>query len=118
MLLMLDDRPIAFSFDLDDGPVRYGIAGSYAEDMKRLNIGKLANYRALDVAIAAGQSVLDLGAGDTGYKEEMGAVAGYELEDFLFVRHRPAALLMARVWGAEVTPERLTGLPERLQAHG
>lgn len=116
MLLMLDDRPIAFSFDLDDGPVRYGIAGSYVEDLKRLNIGKLANYRALDIAIAAGQSVLDLGAGDTGYKQEMGAVAGYELEDFLFVRHRPAALVMARVWGTEVTPSRLIELPEHLPA--
>jgi CelD/BcsL family acetyltransferase involved in cellulose biosynthesis len=117
-LLLLDERPVAFCFDLDDGPVRYGIAGSYVEDMKRFNVGKLANYRSMDDAIAAGQSVLDLGAGDSGYKSEMGAVEGYDLADLLFVRHRPAAMLMARVWGEELALPPQVELPERMRAHG
>lgn len=103
-ILMLDDRPIAFSFDLDDGPVQYGIAGSYAEDLKRFYIGKLANFRAIQDAIAAGKSVTDLGAGDNGYKRDMGAVRGYDMTDLLFVRSRTAARVLARVWGAELPP--------------
>jgi len=111
-ILMLGDRPITFCFDLDDGPVRYGIASSYVEDMKRFNIGKLANYRSMDDAIAAGQRVLDLGVGDSGYKEEMGAVQGYAMTDLLFVRSRTAALLLARLWGKPLLPARLSRLEQ------
>jgi CelD/BcsL family acetyltransferase involved in cellulose biosynthesis len=118
VILMLGDRPVAFCFDLDDGPVRYGIAGSHVEDMKRFNIGKLANYRSMADAIAAGQRVLDLGAGDSGYKAEMGALEGYDLTDLLFVRHRPAALLMARMWGEELALPAQIELPRRMRAHG
>ena len=117
-ILMLDDRPVSFCFDLDDGPVRYGIAGSYAEDMKRFNVGKLVNYRSLDDAVAAGQSVLDLGAGDSGYKAQMGAIQGYDLVDLLFVRHRAAALVMARMWGEKVVPAPAAERPQRTRAHG
>lgn len=102
-ILMLDDRPIAFSFDLDDGPVQYGIAGSYVEDLKRCNIGKLVNYRAMEDAIADGQTLMDMGVGDSGYKREMGAAEGYHLADLLFVRSRIAARLLANVWGTEIT---------------
>jgi CelD/BcsL family acetyltransferase involved in cellulose biosynthesis len=109
-ILMLDDRPIAFSFDLDDGPVQYGIAGSYVQDLRALCIGKLANYRAMEDAIADGQSLLDMGAGDTGYKREMGAVEGYQMADLLFVRSRTAARVLALRWGEFLAPQR--------QAHG
>jgi CelD/BcsL family acetyltransferase involved in cellulose biosynthesis len=115
-ILMLDQRPIAFTFDLDDGPVRYGIAGSYVEDLKRCNIGKLANYRALDHAVAAGQRVLDLGVGDTGYKEEMGAVEGYRMADLLFVRSRTAAKVLASAWGSELGADEPLVLPEKVRA--
>lgn len=98
-ILRIDGRPVAFSFDLDDGPVQYGIAGSYRTDCADYEVGKLVNYRTLIDCIADGQQVLDLGAGDSGYKREMGAVAGYQLIDLLFVRHPAAAPLMARVWG-------------------
>lgn len=101
-ILMLDDRPVAFSFDLDNGEVRYGIAGSYIETLGHLGIGKLTNTRAMEDAIAAGQSVMDLGAGDSGYKRAMGAVAGYAMADLLFVRSRAAARLLERVWGARI----------------
>lgn len=112
--LMLDDRPVAFSFDLEDGPVQYSIAGSYAEDLGRCNIGKLVNYRVLEDACNRGLRTLDMGAGDTGYKKEMGATEGYEMIDLLFVRSRTAALMLAAAWGPEVAP----ALPEKLRTYG
>ncbi len=45
---------------------------------------------------------MDLGAGDSGYKRAMGAVAGYAMTDLLFVRSRAAARLLERVWGARL----------------
>ena len=114
-ILLLDDRPIAFTFDLDDGSVRYGIAGSYAEDMKRFDVGKLANYRSLSDAMTAGQGTLDLGAGDSGYKREMGAIPGYDLVDLLFVRHRTAARLIAPLWGEALAADARSA---RSLAHG
>jgi CelD/BcsL family acetyltransferase involved in cellulose biosynthesis len=99
MILMLDDRPIAFSFDLDVGEVRYAIAGTHVEDLKHCGIGKNANYRTLDEALATGLGTLDLGTGDNGYKRAMGAVPGYDLADLLFVRSRLAAPLLERAWG-------------------
>jgi len=107
-ILMLDDRPVAFSFDLDDGPVQYGIAGSYAEDLGHLGIGKLTNYRAMEDAIADGQSIMDMGVGDTGYKEAMGAVRGYDMVDLLFVRSRTASRMLAQAWGPELPPSPAT----------
>lgn len=104
-ILMLDDRPVAFSFDLDQGPVQYGIAGSYAQDLATCNIGKLVNYKALEDAIADGQSVMDMGPGDSGYKRAMGAAEGYDFADLLFVRSRSAARMLARFWGASAGAE-------------
>lgn len=103
-ILRMDDRPVAFTFDLDDGPVRYGIAGSYVSDLGGNDIGKLANYRSMADAMADGLSLLDLGAGDSGYKRDMGATEGYVLADLLFVRNRAAARLMAKFWGAAAEP--------------
>jgi CelD/BcsL family acetyltransferase involved in cellulose biosynthesis len=99
-ILMLDTRPVAFSFDLDDGPVRYAIAGTHAEDLKHCNIGKQVNYRMLDECLASGLSRIDLGSGDNGYKAEMGAHAAYDLADLLLVRGALAARVLAKVWGA------------------
>jgi CelD/BcsL family acetyltransferase involved in cellulose biosynthesis len=109
-ILMLDARPVGFSFDLDDGPIRYAIAGTHAEDLKHCYIGKNINYRVMDDAVAAGLRMMDLGAGDSGYKREMGAVAGYDLADLLFVRNAIAARLLARIWGA--------ALPRQTGPHG
>ena len=106
-ILMIDSRAVAFSFDLDDGPVQYGIAGSYVSDLAKYEIGKLANIRALTDAIADGQSVMDMGSGDSGYKRDLGAVAGYDMADLLFVRSPTAARLLARRWGEALAPRRL-----------
>ena len=98
-ILRVGGRAVAFSFDCDDGPVRYGIAGSYRTDFGKYEVGKLANKRSLSDAIGAGQQVVDFGAGDSGYKRDMGAVPGYDLADLLFVRSRIAARVLERVWG-------------------
>lgn len=97
-ILKVGGKPVAFSFDLIDGQVQYGIAGSYVQALARHEIGKLANHRALADAIAGGIDLMDLGAGDSGYKREMGARAGYELVDLLIVRPRLAARLIAPLW--------------------
>ncbi|MFM7377771.1 MAG: GNAT family N-acetyltransferase [Erythrobacter sp.] len=114
-ILTVNGRTVAFSFDCDDGPVRYGIAGSYRSDFAKAEVGKLANHRAICDAFAAGQTIIDLGAGDSGYKRDMGAVAGYDLVDLLFVKSRTAARLVSRLWGAPLGDD--TG-PERSFAHG
>ncbi|MDC8755616.1 GNAT family N-acetyltransferase [Erythrobacter sp. sf7] len=101
-ILTIDGRAVAFSFDCDDGAVQYGIAGTYVSDLGKYDVGKIVNYRAVSDAIDDGQSVMDLGAGDSGYKREMGAVAGYDMADLLLVRSRPLAKLIARLWGDEL----------------
>jgi CelD/BcsL family acetyltransferase involved in cellulose biosynthesis len=97
-ILRVDGRAVAFSLDLDDGPVQYGIVGTYRSDFGKHEVGKLVNYRTVTDAITDGQSVLDLGAGDSGYKREMGAMPGYDLVELLFVRNRWAAKLLRPIW--------------------
>jgi len=97
-ILMVGGRVVAFSFDLDDGPVQYGIAGSYVSDLADYNIGRLTNYHAMADAIADGQAVMDMGTGDGGYKREMGAVAAYDLVDLLFVKNPLVARALRGWW--------------------
>ncbi len=103
-ILMLDDRPVAFSFDLDDGPIRYAIAGSHAEELKHCYIGKHVNYRALEECLASPLSRFDLGSGDSGYKREMGARPGYDMTDLLLVRSPIAAWALAKAWRPPIDP--------------
>ncbi len=117
-ILSVSGRAVAFSFDLDDGPVRYGIAGTYRSDFAKAEVGKLANHRAVTDALKAGQSRVDLGAGDSGYKREMGAEAAYDFVDLLFVKHRTAARLLARVWGEVLAPIAAPSCHRRSLAHG
>lgn len=117
-ILMVDNAPAAFCFDCDDGPVQYGIAGTHVSALARYEVGKLANYRVLADAIADGQRVLDMGAGDSGYKQAMGAVPGYDMADLLFVRSRSAARVLANVWGGALGQARPPAVPARVFAHG
>lgn len=114
-ILMLDQRPVAFSFDLDDGPIRYAIAGSYAEDLKHCYIGKAINFRSMEHAVRAGLQFMDMGVGDSGFKREMGAQPRYELADLLFVHNALAARVMARVWGPALPHSNLL---KGARAHG
>jgi CelD/BcsL family acetyltransferase involved in cellulose biosynthesis len=99
--------------------VRYGIAGGYVEDLRHLGIGKLAIYRALEDAIAGGRRLFDLGVGDSGYKQAMGAARAYDMADLLFLRSRAAARVLAPIWGKALVPDgqALATIPHGL-AHG
>lgn len=100
-ILLIDGRAVSFSLDMDDGPVQYSIAGSYVSDLGKYDVGKLVTYRIMADAIADGQSLLDMGAGDGGYKQVMGAAPAYELVDLLFVRNFVAANLLRGWWSRQ-----------------
>ena len=100
-ILSVGGKPAAFSFDLRSGTMQYGIASSYDARFAAFRPGKIVTAYQLDQARGAGVDTIDLGAGDSGYKREMGAVAGPEILDLLIVRNRPAASLLGLRWGAE-----------------
>lgn len=102
-LLTIKGVPSAFSFDLDCGPTRYAIANSYDPAVARHSPGKLLAYRNLVHARGAGIRMVDWGAGDSGYKQTLGAAQGPALRDWLLVRPGvPAALarLLKGRWAA------------------
>jgi hypothetical protein len=101
-ILYVGDVPAAFSFDLQAGDMQYSIASSYDDRFAACRPGKIVTYRQFEDAFARGVRTIDLGAGDSGYKREIGAVAGPEIMDFLFVRSRSAAALLRLKWEAGV----------------
>ena len=102
-LLTVDGRPAAFSFDLDMGAHRHAIANSYDPAIARHSPGRLLHYRNLVDARARGTQVVDWGAGDSGYKQALGAVPGAVIRDWLLLRPGPsgwAGRWLARGWRA------------------
>ena len=97
-VLLIGSRPVAFAFDLDTHPVKHGIANSYDEAFAKHSPGKVLNYRNLVGALERGFTLVDLNAGDAGYKRTIGAEAGPEFADLLFVRNRLLAFLLAPLW--------------------
>lgn len=97
-ILYLGGRPIAFTFDMLCGRIQYGIAGSYDKEFAAHSPGKLVAYRQYDVALERGIDTVDLGAGDSGYKQAQGAVAGPDILDCLIVRNRALAALLRLKW--------------------
>lgn len=97
-ILRLGDRPVAFSFDLRAGALQYAIASSFDAHFSAWRPGKIVTYRQFARAMAEGVETIDLGIGDSGYKREMGAVAGPDINDYLVVRYRPLAALLRRRW--------------------
>ena len=85
-LLTVDGRPAAFSFDLDAGDLRYAIANSYDPAIAKHSPGKLLQYRNLVDARGRGIARVDWGAGDSGYKQVIGADAGPAIRDWLLLR--------------------------------
>lgn len=100
-MLKVGGRAVAFSFDLRAGDTQYAIASSYVSDVSDCRAGKLVTYHQFERAAREGVKLVDLGAGDSGYKREMGATAGSELIDLLFVRNRTASQLVGMPWGHE-----------------
>lgn len=99
-ILSVAGEPIAFSFDLAAGATQYAIASSYDRRFAKARPGRIVTADQLARAAAAGVTTVDMGAGDSGYKREMGAAAGPELVDVLFVRNRAAAELIGWRWGS------------------
>uniref|UniRef100_UPI0035CC5583 GNAT family N-acetyltransferase n=1 Tax=uncultured Sphingomonas sp. TaxID=158754 RepID=UPI0035CC5583 len=92
-MLTIGGVPAAFSFDVDCGTTRYAIANSYDPAFAKHSPGKLLAYRNLVNARAAGMRIVDWGAGDSGYKQTLGAVQGPALRDWLLVRPGVPALV-------------------------
>lgn len=85
-VLRIDGRLMAFSFDLVTGSRCYAIANSYDPAVARHSPGKLLQYRNLLRARERGVTLVDWGAGDSGYKQTMGATQGPAIRDWIFVR--------------------------------
>ena len=100
-ILRVAGQPAAFSFDLRTGNRQYSIAGSYDERFAAARAGKIVTYHQLEWAASQGVENVDLGAGDSGYKREMGAVPGSEIVDLLIVRSRSMGQLLSLKWGGE-----------------
>lgn len=100
-LLRIDGRPMAFSFDLVTGARCYAIANSYDPAVAKHSPGKLLQYRNLMRARERGVTLVDWGAGDSGYKQTIGATRGPAIRDWILVRpglEALAARLLRRRW--------------------
>jgi CelD/BcsL family acetyltransferase involved in cellulose biosynthesis len=97
-ILTIGGEPVAFAFDLDAGTLKYAIANSYDEAFAKRSPGRVLAYRSLPAAAERGIQQVDWGAGDSGYKRTLGAEAGPEILDYLFVRSRVLAALLRPWW--------------------
>ena len=97
-LLYVADRPIAFSLDLVCGTVQYGIASSYDDAFADFSPGQIVTVHAVDHTAARGVRCIDWGAGDSGYKQELGAVPGSRIQDMLIIRSASVAAALRPRW--------------------
>ncbi len=100
-LLTVDGAPAAFSFDIDTGELLYAIANSYDPRVAKHSPGKLLYWRNLVAAQARGIRRVDWGAGDSGYKQVIGATVDAPIRDWLLFRPGLPALagrLLGWLW--------------------
>jgi CelD/BcsL family acetyltransferase involved in cellulose biosynthesis len=97
-ILRIGGEPAAFTFSVTSGTTRYFIANSYSAGFAAGSPGRILLYRDFAEAAAAGIETIGWGAGDPGYKTEMGAEPGPEVLDCLFVRGRLLGRLMKPFW--------------------
>ncbi|WP_370033137.1 GNAT family N-acetyltransferase [Qipengyuania mesophila] len=88
----------AFTFGVEAGGVRYYIANNYDERFTKFGPGRVLLYEDFARAAEAGVKTISWGLGDAGYKSEMGAQAGPEMVDLLFVRGRMPAAVLRHWW--------------------
>ena len=97
-VMTIGDTPVAFTFGLEVGKVRYTIANAYDERFARHGPGKLLLYKDFERAAERGIERISWGSGDAGYKSEMGAEPGPAILDLLFVRPKALALALRPIW--------------------
>lgn len=97
-LVYVADRPIAFSLDLVCGQIAYGIASSYDEAFAECSPGQIVTLHAVDAMLARGVRRIDWGAGDSGYKQELGAKPGSRIQDILVIRSASIAAALRPRW--------------------
>jgi len=97
-VLYVADRPIAFSLDLICADISYGIASSYDEGFAEFSPGQIVTVHAVDHALARGVRLIDWGAGDSGYKQELGARPGSRIHDILVIRSASVAAALRPRW--------------------
>jgi CelD/BcsL family acetyltransferase involved in cellulose biosynthesis len=95
-LMTIGGEPAAFTFGLEVGTTRYYIANNYSETFGKFGPGKILLYKDFAEAADRGVSLVSWGAGDAGYKSEMGATRGPAIRDLLFVRGPFAAMALRR----------------------
>ena len=96
-ILSIGGEPAAFTFSLRCGETVYYLANSYCERFAQGSPGRVLLYRDFQQAVADGVETIGWGAGDPGYKSEMGAKPGPDILDLLFVRG-PLAPLARLFW--------------------
>lgn len=97
-LFYVGDRPIAFSLDMLCGSLQYGIASSYDHGFAAFSPGQIVTVHAIDDGLAQGSRQIDWGAGDSGYKQELGARPGSRIQDILLVRSASLAAALRPRW--------------------
>ena len=85
-ILSIGGEPAAFTFSLRCGETLYYLANSYCERFALGSPGRVLLYRDFQRAAAEGVETIGWGAGDPGYKSEMGATPGPDILDLLIVR--------------------------------
>lgn len=103
LILRVGGKPVAFCFDLNVGTLQYSVAGSFDAAFARLKPGKIATYRNIEWALKRGITRIDWGAGDGGYKREIGAAKGPRIVDCLFVRNGFVASILRPRWERAVS---------------
>ena len=96
-ILHVGGVPAAFTFRLRSGDTVYYIANSFSERFREGSPGRILLYRDFQQAVADGIAIIGWGAGDPGYKSEMGARPGPDIVDLLVVRG-PLAALARPLW--------------------
>jgi CelD/BcsL family acetyltransferase involved in cellulose biosynthesis len=96
-VLRVGGEPVAFSFELRAGSTSHVIANSYDRRFARFSPGKLLTTRHFADLATEGVETIDWGAGDSGYKQAMGARRGAVFIDLVVVRPGMLSWLVSRL---------------------
>lgn len=97
-ILTVGGVPAAFNFSLRAGATLHFIANSYSKRFADRSPGRILLYRDFQQAAEDGIAKIGWGAGDPGYKSEMGAEPGPAILDLLFVRGAILGALARVAW--------------------